>query len=95
MRTTYHQRHPAVASAQEVRLTHLVGTAPPGRCRSTGSCARRAGAPKPKPAAEKARKQQSGGERAQEGGKAPGRNLLRSAAIRGNSDQTRARATSY
>jgi hypothetical protein len=35
----HHQRHTAVASAQEVRLTHLMGAAAPGRYRSTGSCA--------------------------------------------------------
>ena len=73
----YHQRHPAVASAQEVRLTHLVGAAAPGRCRhlrrcrSTGSCARRAG--QPRPSAEKTRRPQS--RRAQEGGKAPSRKV--------------------
>jgi hypothetical protein len=37
----------AAASIQEVHLTHLVGAETPGRCRGTGSCARRAGPPRP------------------------------------------------
>jgi hypothetical protein len=100
----YHQRHPAVASAQEVRLTHLVGAAAPGRYRHLGG----AEAPARALDARVSRCQQprsragcraSG--RVQEGGRAPSRKLPRSAgreyivftaAIRGNLNQTQARA---
>jgi hypothetical protein len=73
----------------------------PGRCKSTGSCTRRAGAPKP--AAERANT--GGGGRApdeKEGGKPPAGiypdplavdiHAVFTAAIRENLDQTRARA---
>jgi hypothetical protein len=61
----YHQRHPAAASTQEVRLTHLMGAAAPGRCIHLGGAeapARaldaRVGASRP--AAEEKRRPQSG-----------------------------------
>jgi hypothetical protein len=81
----YHQRHPAVASAQEVRLTHLVGAAAPGRCRHLGGAeapARALGtrvvfrSQQPR-RAEETRGPQSG--RAQEGRRATGRGFTRSA----------------